>query len=444
MTPMFSFNLDNPYSPFDASYKFLNPGTPRPETDLLDTDLKPICSASMFSQQAFPPPGQHPWSNMVFGEACMPTRQMSPRISPRSSISSNSSCSSSTSPLQSPISSSFRSRTSSMASDQLVSHLEATGISTHESNTLFAELVPSNKLHHSDPDLPSLAPDSSLSDTLAPSDAFSHPNMMSKDLRAKFPQTISEDREMDHDDQDMSDQHDNIMDVDLNESNESNDEDDEEEAGSPRSTRASRESSSFVSDYAPTRGPQTRASRRAATLSTKASQPVSKPSSRPKRSSTTGAKNSASTTLSAATSSRKPKATSTKSPNRASSTVPKGSSSASRKHPSSEEESPDAKRQRFLERNRMAASKCREKKRLQTLRTIADADAITARNQALHESLDELQEEVRALKNQILCHRDCGCDVIRKFVQSSYGSASCLAGSVHLGSAPTRSQPQLC
>ncbi|KAI7819826.1 hypothetical protein BC939DRAFT_387184, partial [Gamsiella multidivaricata] len=88
------------------------------------------------------------------------------------------------------------------------------------------------------------------------------------------------------------------------------------------------------------------------------------------------------------------------------SSVSSKESSQARKH-SSEEESPEAKRQKFLERNRMAASKCREKKRLQTLKTIADADAITARNQALHESLDELQEEVRTLKNQILCHRDC-------------------------------------
>jgi hypothetical protein len=72
----------------------------------------------------------------------------------------------------------------------------------------------------------------------------------------------------------------------------------------------------------------------------------------------------------------------------------------------------------------VAASKCREKKRQQTLKTIADADAITARNQALHETLDELQEEVRTLKNQILCHRSCSCDVIQKFVQSSFGTGS--------------------
>ncbi|KAF9210337.1 hypothetical protein BGZ59_009577 [Podila verticillata] len=92
---------------------------------------------------------------------------------------------------------------------------------------------------------------------------------------------------------------------------------------------------------------------------------------------------------------------------------------AARKQSGAEQLSPEAKRQRFLERNRLAAAKCREKKRLQTLKTITNADEITAKNQALHESLEELQEEVRKLKNQILCHRDCGCDVIQKFVKSS-------------------------
>ncbi|KAF9182695.1 Cyclic AMP-dependent transcription factor ATF-7 [Haplosporangium sp. Z 11] len=82
-------------------------------------------------------------------------------------------------------------------------------------------------------------------------------------------------------------------------------------------------------------------------------------------------------------------------------------------------ESPEDKRQKFLERNRLAASKCREKKRLATLKIISDADEITTRNQTLHETLRVLQEEVRQLKNQILCHRDCGCDVIQKFVQST-------------------------
>ncbi|KFH68163.1 hypothetical protein MVEG_06892 [Podila verticillata NRRL 6337] len=99
-----------------------------------------------------------------------------------------------------------------------------------------------------------------------------------------------------------------------------------------------------------------------------------------------------------------------------------------RKHASTakdeEEESADTKRTNFLERNRVAAFKCREKKRRHILKTIADANATTARNQALHEIFDELQEEVRTLKNQILSHRDCGCHMIHKFVQSNFGTDS--------------------
>ncbi|KAF8949016.1 Cyclic AMP-dependent transcription factor ATF-7 [Haplosporangium gracile] len=112
-----------------------------------------------------------------------------------------------------------------------------------------------------------------------------------------------------------------------------------------------------------------------------------------------------------------------------------GRKTGPRKRSRGQDESPEVKRQKFLERNRMAASKCREKKRLQTLKTISDADEITTRNQALHETLDELQEEVRRLKNQILCHRDCSCDVIQKFVQSSFNttpinsSSSCSSSS---------------
>ncbi|KAG0333851.1 hypothetical protein BG005_005034, partial [Podila minutissima] len=45
--------------------------------------------------------------------------------------------------------------------------------------------------------------------------------------------------------------------------------------------------------------------------------------------------------------------------------------------------SPEAKRQRLLERNQLAAAKFRGKKRLQTLKTIMDADEIIAKNQAL-------------------------------------------------------------
>lgn len=105
--------------------------------------------------------------------------------------------------------------------------------------------------------------------------------------------------------------------------------------------------------------------------------------------------------------------------------------SKSRKRTTAEEEGPEKKRLKFLERNRMAAAKCREKKRLQTLKTISDADEITARNQALHETLEELQEEVRRLKTQILCHRGCDCSVIKKFVETSFECNSLASPTTH-------------
>ncbi|KAF9290997.1 hypothetical protein BGZ68_005418 [Mortierella alpina] len=105
--------------------------------------------------------------------------------------------------------------------------------------------------------------------------------------------------------------------------------------------------------------------------------------------------------------------------------------SKSRKRTTAEEEGPEKKRLKFLERNRMAAAKCREKKRLQTLKTISDADEITARNQALHETLEELQEEVRRLKTQILCHRGCDCSVIKKFVETTFECNSLTSPTTH-------------
>jgi len=240
--------------------------------------------------------------------------------------------------------------------------------------------------------------------------------------------------EMDYDDQSMSDQHDSIMDVDSDESN------DDAEDGETNSSKASfgfRESSSSSTSDGKNKAPRTRASIRAATKSAKTSPQSTKSSSTSK-----GKKSGTSA-------SRKQKSTAAaKKSSRELSTSSKSSSVQSRKHSSSNEEtldaeSPEVKRHKFLERNRMAASKCREKKRLQTLKTIADADAITARNQALHESLDELQEEVRALKNQILCHRDCGCDVIQKFVQCSFGTSSFPSGTSAANQMQNQMQAQL-
>ncbi|KAF9165652.1 hypothetical protein BGX21_009655 [Mortierella sp. AD011] len=399
MSPGVGLNLEN-FSPFDTSYKFLNSGIPRLDSASFDSVYNtPTSTVPMLTQQ-------HPWSDAMFDESSyVPFHQMSPNSSPSSTDSD--------------ASDSFRSRMSSTSSDNLISNPEASHTHTHEYNAVFDSLVPSKKSYHSDQDLPSLAPDSPTPDSLVPSDTLKHIVTMTSTLNSHDYQQFCSQDDTDNDNQEMSDQHESSMDVDSDDSN------DEDEGETNSSKNSSREPSS-ASEGATIKARPTRASTRQAAKAAKSkSKSSSKSTSRARKSS--GCKKSS---------------TSRKAKNQPNNSKP-SNSSQSRKHSSPEEESPEAKRQKFLERNRMAASKCREKKRLQTLKTIADADAITARNQALHESLGELQEEVRSLKNQILCHRDCGCNVIQKFVQSSFGASSYMTGSNSVYSS-THSQVHLC
>jgi len=425
ITPGFGLNLENAYNPFDASCKYLtsnnsnnnnsnnNANNVKVDTDSLNLDNRIAMSTAALQQT---------WSDMVFDESYLPMRQMTPGISPPSSTSSMSSSASSASSAStqsfystartSPIHS-FHPRMMSMTSDQLIPHPEVSHSFTHEYHALYENLIPFKKSSHSDQDLPQLSPDSPSPTSLVPTGIFRN-NSITMDDPNLAHDCYPPRHDSDSDDQDMSGADNSDMDVDSNEFND--DRDDQDTVTSP-SSQSSRGRSLSVSETPSTRTTRIRASKRvaaAAAASAISSKSDSKPSSkaplRSKRASKSKAKD-APTTSSTTTS---PKKSANKNVD-VSKTL-----SQLRKHSSSEEESPEAKRQKFLERNRMAASKCREKKRLQTLKTIEDADVITARNQALHETLDELQEEVRTLKNLILCHRDCGCDVIQKFVQSSF------------------------
>ncbi|KAF9281703.1 hypothetical protein BGZ68_006462 [Mortierella alpina] len=385
-TPGFGLGLDTPYNAYDTSYKFLSTGTSKVDSGLFDTAFKTSPSSTSTT---------HPWSDMVFDDAYMSLRQMSPAISPPPSNASASSLSS-----PPPYTSS--------------SSLESTRAFTHEFNPVFHKSS-APKPYHSDLEPPSLAPDSPTPDSIVPSDAIRRDSVMTTisqdDIYSAYGLKNGLEQPQD---QDMSDHHDSGMDVDSDESN-----DDE---GTPESSYSSRESSITSGANGTARTLRTRASARATSKPTATSKSASSKTSRSRKTNNT---------KKATSNARKPKGNA-KSPSSTPSTTPK-SSSSSRKHSSpaedEEEESNETKRRKFLERNRVAASKCREKKRQQTLKTIADADTITARNQALHETLDELQEEVRTLKNQILCHRSCSCDVIQKFVQSSFGTGSFMPAS---------------
>ncbi|KAF9301428.1 hypothetical protein BGZ74_006724 [Mortierella antarctica] len=331
----------------------------------------------------------HPWSDMVFDGMC--PMGLSPGISSALSTSSSTRSSFTSSSSSSPLSPTFQTSTGDFRLDLSRSRTSSTSTPssvdpyTHEYNIL--DIPTTTKKDNSDYSLPqSIAPDC-LDGAFRPR----HDSLLdlSMSLDDFDPTNGFEQGFGDHQGhQDMSGQD---MDVDSNGSV-GNDNDDTSSKSSPFSR-----DSSTVSDVTGSRSPEPKET--TSKSDEKASPLKTKSKSKSKAKSTKAKSTPASTSTSTSTLGRPTK--------------------AARKQNGAEQLSPEAKRQRFLERNRLAAAKCREKKRLQTLKTITDADEITAKNQALHESLNELQEEVRMLKNQILCHRDCGCDVIQTFVKTS-------------------------
>ncbi|KAJ2860990.1 hypothetical protein GGH94_005178 [Coemansia aciculifera] len=76
------------------------------------------------------------------------------------------------------------------------------------------------------------------------------------------------------------------------------------------------------------------------------------------------------------------------------------------------------RRRRFLERNRVAASKCRQKKKVWIQDLERRAEEATMQNRSLHIAVAQLKEEVLILKNQLLAHRNCGCSAVQQFLNS--------------------------
>ncbi|KAG0092873.1 Cyclic AMP-dependent transcription factor ATF-7 [Podila epicladia] len=330
-TPGFGFNLDSSFNPFDASYKFLNTGTPKAELNPFDTSFKAPSIISVGSSSSNSKSNNTALKDKSLESLDMdhsrPNTMMdvkkmtpnSPDFSPSYSSSSSFSASPSPQPHSPPMNPTLFQVSFPLAG--VSSEIRSNAHSVYENSIQNNVLEPST-IFHKNP-------------------IFSHTNQVGATAQTAY---------------DYIDHHMNMEENDL--------------MGSPRECM---DQDKEDADY-----------------SEEQELPLS-----PKK----------------ATATKSHKAI--KSPD--TSRAGKGAKSRKRK---TEQLSPEAKRQRFLERNRKAASKCREKKRLQTLQIINDADTITARNQELHENLAELEEEVRRLKNLILRHRDCGCDVIQKFVQS--------------------------
>ncbi|RKP26831.1 hypothetical protein SYNPS1DRAFT_13618, partial [Syncephalis pseudoplumigaleata] len=65
------------------------------------------------------------------------------------------------------------------------------------------------------------------------------------------------------------------------------------------------------------------------------------------------------------------------------------------------------KRQSFLERNRLAALKCRQRKKAWLQQLQHKIDNTTRENEQLQEQATSLREEIINLKTLLLAHKDC-------------------------------------
>ncbi|KAL9102153.1 MAG: hypothetical protein Q9187_009158 [Circinaria calcarea] len=82
----------------------------------------------------------------------------------------------------------------------------------------------------------------------------------------------------------------------------------------------------------------------------------------------------------------------------------------------------DEKRSKFLERNRIAASKCRQKKKEWTGNLEARARELQNNKNQLAIIVNSLKEEVIFLKGEMLKHTSCGCERVRDYLEKKADS----------------------
>jgi hypothetical protein len=118
----------------------------------------------------------------------------------------------------------------------------------------------------------------------------------------------------------------------------------------------------------------------------------------------------------------------------------------------------DPRRRRILERNRIAATKCRLRKRDEASALASQEQAMEDQNRYLSSCFDSLTTEIYHLKTQLLQHTDCNCILIQKYISNEAkrtvdGLLACPStfqpdndtmspyrrGSCHSGTSPTES-----
>ena len=78
----------------------------------------------------------------------------------------------------------------------------------------------------------------------------------------------------------------------------------------------------------------------------------------------------------------------------------------------------DVKRSKFLERNRVAASKCRQKKKEWTQNLETRARELQKNNNSLRMMIESCRQEVLFLKGELLKHGNCDCTNIQDFLKN--------------------------
>ncbi|CAO0799566.1 unnamed protein product [Mucor circinelloides] len=95
--------------------------------------------------------------------------------------------------------------------------------------------------------------------------------------------------------------------------------------------------------------------------------------------------------------------------------APKISSNSTSDQSSIEEIS--SKRKQSLERNRLAAYRCRERKKNEQQQMIEQADFLSMQNESLNMMVGDLRNEVIALRELLLAHDSCHCEGVQAFIR---------------------------
>ncbi|XP_007963609.1 cyclic AMP-dependent transcription factor ATF-2 isoform X2 [Chlorocebus sabaeus] len=117
---------------------------------------------------------------------------------------------------------------------------------------------------------------------------------------------------------------------------------------------------------------------------------------------------------------QQPATSTTETPASPAHTTPQTQSTSGRRRRAANED-PDEKRRKFLERNRAAASRCRQKRKVWVQSLEKKAEDLSSLNGQLQSEVTLLRNEVAQLKQLLLAHKDCPVTAMQK--KSGYHTA---------------------